>query len=125
MFRFLAAVSLLAAALVVAPTLEASAERVRERWNAMRPHVPPAPVFQRLAQACLSDSQAWQAVQSGQAHSITDFLPAIRSQVKGQILGTPRLCQVGGRFVYYVSVLTSGGREIRLTVDASTGAVSY
>ena len=48
---------------------------------------------------------------------------AIRAAANGEILPPPQLCNVGGRYVYLVTVLTRGGQVTRRTVDASSGSI--
>lgn len=75
-----------------------------------------APAF---ANGCLSQSEARQAVQSGQAVSLSQ----LRAGIPGEVLSA-QLCQSGGGLVYMVSVLVDGGQVKRLRVDATSGAVS-
>lgn len=72
-----------------------------------------------LAQGCLSQSEARQAVQSGEAISL--------SQVRGSLPGdvvSAQLCRGGGGLVYVVNVLGEGGKVQRITIDARSGAVA-
>jgi hypothetical protein len=71
------------------------------------------------AQGCLSQGEARQAVQSGQALSLSQ----LRGGISGEVLSA-QLCRVGGALVYVVSVLGDGGQVKRLQVDARSGAVS-
>ncbi|MCX5512109.1 hypothetical protein C3941_08565 [Kaistia algarum] len=72
-----------------------------------------------FADGCLSQSEARQAVQSGQAVSLSQ----LRSGIPGEVLSA-QLCRSGGGLVYVVSVLADGGAVKRLRVDAQSGAVS-
>ncbi len=76
------------------------------------------------AQACLSQGDVRQAVASGQAVPLSGLLGQIRAAVGGDILPSPQLCNVGGRLVYIVNVL-SNGQVTRVQVDAQTGRVSF
>ena len=76
------------------------------------------------AQQCLSPGDVRQAVASGQAIALSSVLSQIRATVGGDILPSPMLCDVGGRLVYFVNVL-SDGQVTRLQVDAQTGSISY
>ena len=71
------------------------------------------------ADGCLSQGEARQAVQSGQAVSLS----RLRGGIPGEVLSA-QLCRSGGALVYVVSVLGDGGQVRRLTVDAMSGAVS-
>ncbi|MXN65696.1 hypothetical protein GR183_12345 [Stappia sp. GBMRC 2046] len=65
--------------------------------------------------ACLNQSQARQAVASGQARP----LGAVSRSVGGEIVRAD-LCEQGGRLVYVLSVL-SGGKVTKRVVDAKSG----
>ncbi len=72
-----------------------------------------------LAQGCLSQSEARQAVQNGEAISL--------SQVRGSLPGdvvSAQLCRGGGGLVYVVNVLGAGGKVQRITIDAQSCAVA-
>ncbi|MCX5479238.1 hypothetical protein OSH08_09495 [Kaistia geumhonensis] len=72
-----------------------------------------------FAQGCLSQAEARQAVQNGEAISL--------SQVRGSLPGdvvSAQLCRGGGGLVYVVNVLGEGGKVQRLTIDARSGAVA-
>ena len=71
------------------------------------------------AQGCLSQGEARQAVQSGQAVSLS----RLRAGIPGEVLSA-QLCRAGGGLVYIVSVLGDGGQVKRMQVDAQSGAVS-
>lgn len=72
-----------------------------------------------LADGCLSQGEARQAVQSGQAVTFSQ----LRGGIPGEVLSA-QLCNSGGRLVYLVNVLVDGGQVKRLRVDAQSGAVS-
>ena len=74
------------------------------------------------AGGCLSDSQARQAVASGQALSLASFLGALAVKTGGGQPAGARLCDGGGRLVWIVVVLTGGGQQT-VTIDALTGAI--
>ncbi len=76
------------------------------------------------AQSCLSAADVRQAVASGQAIPLSSLASQIRATVGGDILPSPMLCDMGGRLVYIVNVL-SDGQVTRLQVDAQTGSISY
>ena len=76
------------------------------------------------AQGCLSQGEVRVAVQNGQAIPLSSVLGQIRATVNGEILSSPMLCDLNGRLIYLVNVL-SGGQVTRLQVDAQTGAISY
>ena len=82
-------------------------------------------VVPAAAQSCLSQDEVRSAVESGQAIALSSVLGQIRSTVGGEILSSPALCNMGGRLVYAVNVLSSNGEVMRLHVDAQTGAISY
>ncbi|SHE61000.1 hypothetical protein SAMN02745157_0551 [Kaistia soli DSM 19436] len=72
-----------------------------------------------LAQGCLSPGEARQAVQNGEAISL--------SQVRGNLPGdvvSAQLCHGGGGLVYVVNVLGAGGKVERLQIDARSGAIA-
>jgi len=71
------------------------------------------------AEGCLSQGEARQAVQSGEAVSLSQ----LRAGIPGEVLSA-QLCRSGGGLVYVVSVLGEGGEVKRLQVDARSGAVS-
>lgn len=70
------------------------------------------------AAACLSPSEARQAIAAGEAVRLGD----VARRVGGEILDA-RLCEAGGRLVYQLAVMTSGGNVERITVDARSGRV--
>lgn len=76
------------------------------------------------AQSCLSQGDARQAVASGQAVPLSGLLGQIRAAVGGDILPSPQLCNVGGRLVYVVNVI-SNGQVTRVQVDAKSGRVNF
>jgi uncharacterized membrane protein YkoI len=76
-----------------------------------------------FAQGCLSSRDARAAAQAGQVLPLSRMLKQIRSAAGGEILPPPQLCDSGGRLVYFVNVLTSGGQVTRLTVDAASGRI--
>jgi uncharacterized membrane protein YkoI len=75
------------------------------------------------ADGCLSPSEARSAAQSGQIVPLSRIIGQIRAAANGEILPPPQLCNIGGRYVYLVNVLTRGGQVTRLTVDASSGNI--
>ena len=71
-----------------------------------------------MAQAqCLSQSQARQAVQAGEARP----LGSIAGRAGGEIVRA-ELCRQGGQLVYILSVL-EGGRVKERVIDARSGQV--
>jgi hypothetical protein len=74
-------------------------------------------------EGCLSAGDARAAVQSGQIVALSQILGAIRAAAGGEVLPSPQLCNMGGRLVYLVNVLSRGGAVKRLTVDAQSGAI--
>lgn len=66
---------------------------------------------------CLSQSQARQAVQAGEARP----LGSIAGSAGGEIVRA-ELCRQGGRLVYVLSVL-DGGRVKERVIDARSGQV--
>ena len=75
------------------------------------------------AGACLNDSQARQAVATGQALSLSTFYNAIDAKTGGGRPAVAQLCDAGGHFVWVVQVLTASGQQRRITVDALSGAI--
>ena len=76
-----------------------------------------------LADQCYSSAETRQMVQSGQAIQLSRVLGQIRAI--GQIVSSaPLLCDVGGRLVYLVDVI-SGGHVIHVQVDAQSGSITY
>jgi uncharacterized membrane protein YkoI len=70
-------------------------------------------------ESCLSQGEARQAVQRGDAISLS----AIRgSLAEGEVVSA-QLCKAGNRLVYVVNVLGDGGEVKRVRVDARSGAV--
>ena len=74
------------------------------------------------AAGCLSDTQARQAVASGQARSLASFLGGIAVATGGGQAAGARLCDGGGHLVWIVVVLTGSGQKT-VTVDALSGAM--
>jgi len=81
------------------------------------------PASSAFADGCLSPGEARAAAQSGEIVPLSRIIGQIRAAADGEILPPPQLCNVGGRFVYLVNVLTRGGQVTRLTVDASSGSI--
>jgi hypothetical protein len=81
------------------------------------------PASSAFADGCLSPGEARAAAQSGQIVPLSRIVGQIRAAANGEILPPPQLCNVGGRYVYLVNVLTRGGQVTRLTVDASSGSI--
>ena len=72
--------------------------------------------------ACYSDAQTRAAIQAGQAQPLSNFIAQIQSRSGGQVVGGARLCPLGGRLAYIVTILVGGQvREVR--IDAVSGAV--
>lgn len=71
------------------------------------------------AQGCVSQGEARQAVQSGQAAPFSAFSGGLRSQ--GQIVSSC-LAGGGGGYVYVVQLVRSNGQVTRVVLDARTGA---
>lgn len=71
------------------------------------------------AQGCVSQGEARQAVQSGEASPFSAFSGGLRSQ--GQIVSSC-LAGGGGSYVYVVQLVLSNGAVTRLVIDARTGA---
>jgi hypothetical protein len=71
------------------------------------------------AQGCVSQGEARQAVQSGQAAPFSAFSGGLRSQ--GQIVSS---CMAGGggSYVYVVQLVLSNGQVTQVVLDARTGA---
>jgi uncharacterized membrane protein YkoI len=78
----------------------------------------PSPV---MAQSCYSTDQARSAVQAGQVQPLSNLVGQIQAVAPGQIVSS-QLCNVGGRWVYLVSVLV-GGQVRQVQVDAATGSL--
>ena len=76
-----------------------------------------------FADGCLSPGDARAAAQSGQIVPLSRVIGQIRAAANGEILPPPQLCNIGGRYVYLVNVLTRDGQVTRLTVDASSGNI--
>lgn len=76
------------------------------------------------AASCYSQQQVRQAVQTGQVIQLSSVLNQIRAAVPGQIVSQPMLCDMGGRMVYLVDVL-SGGAVTHVQIDAQTGSIAY
>jgi hypothetical protein len=64
-------------------------------------------------ESCLSQGEARQAVQRGDAISLS----AIRGSLSAQ------LCKAGNRLVYIVNVLGDGGQVKRVRLDARDGSI--
>ena len=84
---------------------------------------PPSLSARALADGCLSPADARNVAQSGQIQPLSRIIGQIRAAANGEILPPPQLCNIGGRYVYLVNVLTRGGQVTRLTVDASSGSI--
>lgn len=76
-----------------------------------------------LADGCLSPGEARAVAQSGEIMPLSRVIGQIRAAANGEILPPPQLCNIGGRLVYLVNVLTRDGQVTRLTVDASSGSI--
>ena len=81
------------------------------------------PASSAYADGCLSPAEARQVAQSGQIVPLSRIIGQIRAAANGEILPPPQLCNIGGRYVYLVNVLTRGGQVTRLTIDASSGNI--
>jgi len=76
-----------------------------------------------LAEQCFTPSETRAMVQNRQAITLSGVLGEIRAV--GQIVSSdPLLCDVGGRLVYLIDVI-SKGRVIHMQVDAQTGNITY
>lgn len=92
-----------------------------------RQFVPPPPPAEFVAPpsvggGCLSPGEARAAVQSGQVVPLSSVLGQIRQAAGGQIVSTPTLCNMGGRLIYSLDVL-SAGAITHMQVDARTGRI--
>jgi uncharacterized membrane protein YkoI len=88
-------------------------------WPALTASAAPGAV---PAVACYSDAQTRAAIQAGQAQPLSNFIAVIQTQIGGQVAGSARLCPVGGRLTYFVTILVGPtAREVR--VDALSGAI--
>ena len=75
------------------------------------------------ADQCYASGQTRAMVQSGQAIALSRVLGQIKAI--GQIVSSDGLlCDVGGRLVYLIDVL-SNGNVIHVQVDAQTGSINY
>jgi uncharacterized membrane protein YkoI len=72
-------------------------------------------------ESCLSQGEARQAVQRGDAISLS----AIRGSLAGSggEVVSAQLCKTGNRLVYIVNVLGDGGEVKRVRVDARDGSI--
>ena len=87
-------------------------------WPAMTIASAPAAA---QAGGCYSDQQIRGAVQQGQAVPLSNLIGQIQARFGGQVVSS-RLCNMGGRLAYFVTLLVGGQvREIR--VDAVSGAI--
>jgi uncharacterized membrane protein YkoI len=78
------------------------------------------------AQGCLSTSQARDAVSNGLVVALSKVIGQVRSVAGGEVLPSPKLCLMNGRYMYLINVLTGGGKVMNVVVDASSGSiVSY
>ncbi|HEY4968618.1 MAG TPA: hypothetical protein VII35_01865 [Steroidobacteraceae bacterium] len=90
-----------------------------------RQYVPPPAEFvapPSVGGGCLSPGEARAAVQSGQVVPLSSVLGQIRQAAGGQIVSTPTLCNMGGRLIYSLDVL-SAGAITHMQVDARTGRI--
>jgi len=76
------------------------------------------------AQGCYSAGEARAAVQSGQVVSLSSVIGQIKATTGGEVLSSPRLCNVGGRLVYFLNVLIAG-QVHQVQVDGPSGSISY
>ncbi len=60
------------------------------------------------------------AVARGEALSLPDVLARVRSQVRGEVVGTA-FTREHGRWIYEFRIVTPGGRLRRVFIDAATG----
>ena len=75
------------------------------------------------ADGCLTPGEARAVAESGEIVPLSHVISQIRAAANGEILPPPQLCNVNGRYVYLVNVLTRDGQVTRLTVDASSGNI--
>ena len=75
-----------------------------------------------VAQEC-QEVNARSAVQKGLAKSLSGFLGKIASATGGGGPDAARLCNLGGRLMYDVQVLTGNNKQRRLWIDAITGDI--
>src|ERR1700692_533373 len=76
-----------------------------------RQFVPPPTEFvapPNVGGGCLSPREARAAVQSGQGGPLSSVLGQIRRAAGGQIVSAPTLCNMDGRLVYSLDVLSGG-----------------
>ncbi|MFI5409881.1 PepSY domain-containing protein [Kaistia sp. UC242_56] len=69
---------------------------------------------------CLSQGEARQAVQNGDAISLSEIRGSLADG--GEVVSA-QLCRAGNRLVYIVNVLGSGGEVKRVRVDARSGSI--
>ena len=74
------------------------------------------------AQGCLSTGDIRAAVAKGEATPLSGIISQIEAATGGQVQSFPQLCNIGGRLVYLVNVLT-GGKLQRVQVDARSGSI--
>jgi hypothetical protein len=74
------------------------------------------------AAGCLSAGDIRAAVAKGEATPLSGIISQIEAATGGQVQSFPQLCNVGGRLVYIVNVLT-GGKLQRIQVDARSGNI--
>jgi uncharacterized membrane protein YkoI len=75
-----------------------------------------------LAQGCLSAGDIRAAVAKGEVTPLSGIISQIEAATGGQVQSFPQLCNVGGRLIYIVNVLT-GGKLQRVQVDARSGSI--
>ncbi|MCX5576882.1 PepSY domain-containing protein [Kaistia terrae] len=71
--------------------------------------------------SCLSQGEARQAVQKGDAISLSEIRGSLAGD-GGEVVSA-QLCKAGNRLVYVVNVLGNGGEVKRVRVDARTGSI--
>lgn len=71
--------------------------------------------------SCLSQGEARQAVQKGDAISLSEIRGSLAGD-GGEVVSA-QLCRAGNRLVYIVNVLDGGGAVKRVRVDARSGSI--
>ncbi|BCP52842.1 hypothetical protein K32_14590 [Kaistia sp. 32K] len=72
-------------------------------------------------ESCLSQGEARQAVQRGDAISLSEIRGSVAGN-GGEVVSA-QLCKAGNRLIYVVNVLGEGGEVKRVRVDARDGSI--
>lgn len=74
------------------------------------------------AEACLSQQETRQAINSGQARHVAEISAAVKRATRGDVINV-KLCRSGNGLVYQLVTLSRQGAVTRFVIDAKSGAI--